>query len=244
MKHLSHPIFSFCILYASVISPDVASGSALINITENTQGVTIHVQGTINPNSVTRITTWTHAFFVDNNWSNADPNANDQLQTGNNNIGRYRIDGAVDTGYMTTDSTVEGGVLTGTGYSIGTSYYGGEVSLLLDDTLGTNTMDYSVFFAGRTLEDFDLEASDSRILTFDDGNGSGGRESIEWNVSYATPDPSVSISQHTGLHSISFYGVLQSSPDLINWTTLDPQPESPYVYTPIENCLFFRALSE
>ena len=43
------------------------------------------------------------------------------------------------------------------------------------------------------------------------------------------------------LIEVEFDGVLQRSEDLLNWVDIDPQPSSPFRFTPTQSRAFFRA---
>jgi uncharacterized membrane protein len=52
--------------------------------------------------------------------------------------------------------------------------------------------------------------------------------------------PHVTVKTEEGSMRLSFEGVLQSSPDLKQWSDMEPQPSSPYLVTPMGSSLFFR----
>lgn len=55
------------------------------------------------------------------------------------------------------------------------------------------------------------------------------------------PTPHIAIENNEGAIWIEFRGVLQTSPDLMQWTDLEPQPSNPYLLAPSNGQFFFRA---
>lgn len=55
------------------------------------------------------------------------------------------------------------------------------------------------------------------------------------------PTPHIAIEAGGGSVWIDYSGVLQTSPDLVEWMDVEPQPSNPYLLTPSGGKLFFRA---
>lgn len=56
--------------------------------------------------------------------------------------------------------------------------------------------------------------------------------------------PTISIAKElNGLLRIDFVGIIQKSVNLIDWITLDPQPITPYLFSPEESKVFFRSVT-
>ena len=168
------------------------NASVVINVLESSGGVIFSVNGDIAQKALTKEVLW---------WSPASRTAWEAFGTGTNDMihilgdsaYRYSISGAMDTGVLNVPSysSSPNSSLTGTGYSIGTSYFGGTLSLLLSDSYKGEFLNYTVFFSNTDLIDLGLSDGQTRLVTFDDG--SGGRESIRWNIGSAVPEPSLTL---------------------------------------------------
>ena len=172
------------------LSLGFASGAieaaVLVQITENVDGVMFQVNGSLLPSSLTEDVAW-NSPYTEPVWSSVDSGTRDYLSAGTTLAYRQLLENPADTGILSEDSImVLGGMLSGIGYSIGTTHSSGEVALILERSFPGVTVDYSVFFPDTGLLDFGLSDGDFRKLSFDDGLG--GRESVIWNVTMI-PEP-------------------------------------------------------
>lgn len=166
-------------------APGSGEAAVLVHITETVDGVTIQVNGSLLPSSLTEDVPW-NSPYTEPVWSSVQPGTRDYLSAGTTIAYRQLVENPADTGILSEDSFVFPGTLSGTGYSIGTTHDNSEVALILERSFPGSTVDYSVFFSGRSLLDFGLSDGDFRQLSFD--NGFGGRESVTWTVA-VIPEP-------------------------------------------------------
>lgn len=88
--------------------------------------------------------------------------------------------------------------------------------------------------------------ADSNIISNIENTAANDNHAFFSNVAAfsAGSDPSISI-HSMGLQEmeVTFTGIIQGSDALGHWTDLDPQPASPWKFTPLESTQFFRARS-
>lgn len=147
-----------------------------------------------------------------------------------------------DQGYATALSA-DGKTVVGTFSSSGAFIWTeGKGMCALKDLLQTEP--------GLDLHEWDLRGAwavsrDGRVIA---GNGHKSKPFPQFGTSAQgfiarlaeLPTPHIAIESDGGSVWIDYSGVLQTSPDLRQWTDLEPQPSNPYLLTPSGGRLFFR----
>jgi len=180
------------------LSTVTSQSAVMIEISEAVGGVTFDVDGSLLPSSLTEDVAW-NSPFTEPNWQSASSGTRDYLSAGTTLAYRQVLDNPTDTGILSQDVFVVPGILSGVGYSIGTSHTGDEVALILERSFPGTTVNFSVYFPGTSLSDFDLTDGDFRQVSFDDGLG--GRESISWTVT-GIPEPRSAFLLGIGMYAL------------------------------------------
>jgi len=189
--------FGFGLIVGLASGP--SQSAVVVQITEAVDGVTFDVDGSLLPSSLTEDVAW-NSPYTEPNWQSVSPGTTDYLSAGSTLAYRQLLENPTDTGILSQDVFVSPGILSGVGYSIGTSHSGGEVALILERSFPGASVEFSVHFPGASLVEFGLSDGDFRQLSFDDGLG--GRESVSWTVA-VVPEPRSAFLLGIGMYGLS-----------------------------------------
>ena len=89
-----------------------------------------------------------------------------------------------------------------------------------------------------------FEASSARGVNGNQSDNSSENAGAAYVFVLSASPKILAIDQTDGEVEIRYHGILQKSADLLDWTDLDPQPTSPYRFTPSLLREYYRAREE